>query len=145
MNIQYFKITTWGKPTTLISKFKRQQWNHKQSTKNWTLVKKQTILTGDQLTIHISNGSRVSRHSLLTILYLLFIQPHIFLIPKFNFMLNLRRHIGFCPTTQANPSGKRQRPVSAAELFKNDVSYLYCQVHPDYFTINNHYLTNWYD
>jgi type III restriction enzyme len=35
-------------------------------------------LTGDQHTDHISNGQRVSRHSLPTLLYFLFSPPHIF-------------------------------------------------------------------
>jgi len=37
-------------------------------------------LTGDQHTDHISNGQRVSRHSLPTLLYFLFSPPHNFLI-----------------------------------------------------------------
>jgi len=36
-------------------------------------------LTGDQHTDHISNGQRVSRHSLPTLLYFLFSPPHIFI------------------------------------------------------------------
>ena len=64
----------------VISKPKRRQCNHKQTTKNWTLTQKQTISTSDQHTDHISNGQRVSRHSLPTLLYFLFSPPHIFLI-----------------------------------------------------------------
>ena len=37
-------------------------------------------MTGEQHTDHISNGQRVSRHSLPTLLYFLFSPPHIFLI-----------------------------------------------------------------
>ena len=35
-------------------------------------------MTGDQHTDHITNGQRVSRHSLPTLLYFLFSPPHIF-------------------------------------------------------------------
>lgn len=43
------------------------------------------------------------------------------------------------PDTQANPPGKSHRAVSANSLLRNDVSYPYCQVCPDCFTINNNF------
>ena len=71
-------------------------------------------MTGDQHTDHISNGQRVSRHSLPTLLYFLFSPPHIF----FNSILCRPANgtLAFAPTAQANPSGKRQRAVSANAL-----------------------------
>jgi len=56
-----------------------------------------------------------------------------------NFMPTRKRTLAFAPTPQANSSGESQRAVSANALLKNDVSYLICQVLPDYFTINNNF------
>jgi putative transcriptional regulator len=54
-------------------------------------------LTGDQKhTDHITNGQRVSRHSLPTLLYFLFSPPHIFLIQFY--CQPHKWHIWFCPT-----------------------------------------------
>ena len=50
--------------------------NMKHTTKNWTLTQGQTILTVEQHTDHISNGQRVSRHSLPTLCFLFFFHPH---------------------------------------------------------------------
>ncbi len=44
-----------------------------------------------------------------------------------------------CQAAQASPSSKSQRAVSANALLNNDVSYQYCQVYPDYLTINNNF------
>jgi hypothetical protein len=68
-------------------------------------------LTGDQHTDHISNGQRVSRHSLQTLLYFLFSPPHIF----FNSILASRTSgtFGFAPTHKANPSAKPKEPLLA--------------------------------
>ena len=59
----------------------------------------------------ITNGQRVSRHSLPTLLYFLLSPPHIF----FNSILCRPANgtLAFAPTAQANPSGKSQRAVSA--------------------------------
>jgi len=63
---------------TLGASVKRQRPDRKLRAEK---QKKQTILTGDQRhTDHITNGQRVSRHSLPKLLYFLFFPPHIFLI-----------------------------------------------------------------
>ncbi|CAG0988981.1 hypothetical protein FLAV_02195 [Flavobacteriales bacterium] len=69
-------------------------------------------MTGDQGHRNdTTNGQRVSRHSLPTLLYFLFSPPHIF------FNSNLCRPangtLAFAPIAQANPSGKSQRAVFA--------------------------------
>lgn len=46
----------------------------------------------------------------------------------------------FVPTSQADPTGKGQRAVSATDHAKNDVSYTYCQVCPDHIDIKNNFL-----
>ena len=107
------KIATFAKPETVISKPKRRQCNHKQTTKNWTLTQKQTISTSDQHTDHISNGQRVSRHSLPTLLYFLFSPPHIF----FNSILASRTNgtFGFARHT-SRPFAKPKEPFFAHAL-----------------------------
>lgn len=106
---------------------------------------------------HITNGQRVSRSRKLsgpTLLYFLFSPPHFFNSNKRSdsrapLKENLNKRVilcqpangtwAFAPKHKANPSGKSQRAVSANALFKNNVSYLYCQVCPDCFTINNNF------
>jgi len=67
-------------------------------------------LTGDQHTDHISNGQRVSRHSLPTLLYFLFSPPHIF----FNSILDSRTNgtFGFARHT-SRPFAKPKEPFFA--------------------------------
>jgi len=65
-------------------------------------------LTGDQHTGHISNGQRLSRHSLPTLLYFLFSPPHIF----FNSILASRTFgtFAFAPKHNTNASAKAKEP-----------------------------------
>jgi len=67
-------------------------------------------LTGEQHTDHISSGQRVSRHSLPTLLYFLFSQPHIF----FNSILASRTNgtFGFADT-QTQRYAKPKEPFSS--------------------------------
>jgi len=101
-------------------------------------------LTGDQRhKKDITNGQRVSRHSLPTLLYFLFSPPHIFfnsnklsdsrapLKEKLNKRVILCRHangtLAFAPTAQSQPFGKSQRAVSAnalTELSDNKTDFL---------------------
>jgi type I site-specific restriction endonuclease len=68
-------------------------------------------LTGDQHTDHISNGQRVSRHSLPTLLYFLFSPPHIF----FNSILASRTNgtLAFAPTHKPTLRQKPKEPFFA--------------------------------
>lgn len=70
-------------------------------------------MTGDQHTDHISNGQRVSRHSLPTLLYFLFSPPHIF----FNSILASRTNgtFGFARHT-SRPFAKPKEPFFANAL-----------------------------
>jgi hypothetical protein len=67
-------------------------------------------LTGDQHTDHISTGQQLSRHSLPTLLYLLFSPPHIF----FNSILASRTNgtFGFARHT-GQPFAKPKEPFFA--------------------------------
>jgi hypothetical protein len=94
-------------------------------------------LTGDQHTDHISNGQRVSRHSIPTLLYFLFSQPHIF----FNSIL-ASRTLAHLQAAQADTQTQACKKANFATApLNNDVSYLYCQVYPAYLTMNNNILT----
>jgi hypothetical protein len=62
-------------------------------------------LTVGQHTDHISNGQRVSRHSLPTERFLFFAHPHFFK----PILANPHWHIGFCPNRISLPFGKSQR------------------------------------
>ena len=72
-----------------------------QTTINWTLTQRQTILTVDQHTDHNSSGQRVSRHSLPTLCFLFFSHPHFL---KTILSQPVSGTFGFAPTHKANPS-----------------------------------------
>jgi hypothetical protein len=90
---------------------------NKRTTLN---IKETLILTGDQRhTDHISNGQQLSRHSLPSLLYFLFSQPHIF----FNSILASLTSgtFGFALTHKANPSQNQKSHFLPTPSFKFDV------------------------
>lgn len=68
-------------------------------------------MTSDQHTDNITNGQRVSRHSLPTLLYFLFFPNALF----FNSILanSTNGTFAFAPTAQAHPSAKAKEPFFA--------------------------------